>query len=144
MCDCRCPHKFIADVNSSGYMDGIQSASFQICSNCSTVMHIKTARYFITAVDSCKNCDLSFCHLPNFFDDQTGETHSVLKRTAEFIQSLVRSRRKEGTYQITVCHMDLNCIHSCFHGSLCCKAIAFYQFINFFSCNFLWCISSAV
>ena len=144
MCNCRCPHKFIADVNSSGYMDGIQSASFQICSDRSTVMHIKTARYFITAVDSCKNCDLSFCHLLYFFDDQTGETHSVLKGTTKFVQSLVCSRRKEGAYQIAVCHMDLNCIYACFHGSLCCEAIAFYQFINFFSCNFLWCISSAV
>ena len=90
-------------------------------------------RYFITAVDSCKNCDLSLCHLLNFFDDQTGETHSVLKGTTKFVQSLVCSRRKEGAYQIAVCHMDLNCIYACFHGSLCCEAIAFYQFINF--CN---------
>ena len=131
-------------MNSSGYMNGIQSASFQICGDCSTVMDIKTARYFITAVDSCKNCDLSLCHLLNFFDDQTGETHSVLKGTTKFVQSLVCSRRKEGAYQIAVCHMDLNCIYACFHGSLCCEAIAFYQFINFFSRNFLWCISSTV
>ena len=144
MCHCRCPHKFIADMNGTGYMDGIQSASFQICSDRSTVMHIKTARYFITAVDSCKNCDLSFCHLLYFFDDQTGETHSVLKRTTKFVQSLVRSRRKESAYQIAVCHMDLNCIYACFHSSLCCEAIAFYQFIYFFSRNFLWCISSTV
>ena len=144
MCHCGCPHKFITDMNCTGYMDGIQSASFQICGDCSTVMHIKTARHFVTAVDSCKDCDLSFCHLLNFFDNHAGEAHSVLKRTSKLVQSLICSWRKEGTYQIAMCHMDLNCIHSCFHGSLCREAIAFYQFINFFSCNFLWCISSTV
>ena len=107
-------------------------------------MHIKTARYFVATVDSGKYCDFSFCHFLYFFDDQTGETHSVLKRTTELIQSLICSCGKESAYQIAMCHMDLNCIYACFHGSLCCKTIAFYQFVNFFSCNFLWCISSAV
>ena len=144
MCYCRCPHKFIADMNGAGYMDRIKSTSFQICSDCSAVMHIKATRHFITAVDSGKNCDLSFCHLLNFFNDQTGETHSVLKRTAKFIQSFICSWGKEGTYQISMCHMDFNCVHTGFHCSLCCKTVAFYQFINFFCCNFLRCVSAAV
>ena len=131
----RCPHEFIFDMNGTGYVDGIQSAALQVCCDCRTVMDVKTARNLICTVDSCKNCNFSLCCFFNFLDDQTGETHSVLKGTTKFVQSLVCSRRKEGAYQIAVCHMDLNCIYACFHGSLCCLAVSFDQLINFFRCK---------
>ena len=139
----RCPHKLILDMNGTGYMESVQSAAFQICCDCCTVVDIKSARNLICTVDSCKNCNFSLCCFFNFLDDQTGETHTVLKASAKLIHSLVCSRRKEGTYQITVCHMDFNSICSCFHCSSCCLTVAFDQLVNFLRCKLLRNITAA-
>ena len=139
----RCPHKLILDMNSTGYMKSVQSTAFQICCDRCTVVDIKSARNLVCTVDSCKNCNFSLCCFFNFLNDQTGETHTVLKTSAKLIHSLVCSRRKEGTYQITVCHMDFNSICSCFHCSSCCLTVAFDQLVNFLSCKLLRNITSA-
>ena len=124
-------------------MDRIQPAAFQICCNRCAVMHIQTARNFIIRIDSCQNGNLSFGLFLDFFNDQSGETHPVFKTSAEFIHTFVGTWGHKSTYQITVCHMDLNSIHTCFHGSSCCFSVAFYQLIDFFGRHFSRNVSSA-
>ena len=143
MDNCRCPHELIFDMNGTGYMDSVQSAAFQVCCDCCTVMDIKSARNLICTVDSCEDRDLALCCFLDFFDDQTGETHTVLKASAELVNSLVCSWREECTYQIAVCHMDLNSICSCFHCSSCSFSVAFDQLVNFLSCKLFRDVASA-
>ena len=131
----RCPHEFIFDMNGTGYMDGIQSAALQVCCDCRTVMDVKTARNLICTVDSCEDRDLALCCFLDLLNDQAGETHTVFKASAELVYSLVCSWRKECTYQITVCHVDLYSICAGFHGSSCCLSVSFDQLINFFRCK---------
>ena len=139
----RCPHELIFDMNSTGYMYRVKSTALQVCCDRCTVMNVKSARNLVCTVDSCKDSDLALCCLFDLLDDQTGETHTVLKTSAELINSLVCSRREECAYQIAVCHMDLNSICTGFHCSSCSLAVSFDQLINFLSCKLLRDISSA-
>ena len=132
----RCPHTFIFQMHCSGNMQTINAAAFQIRCNCTHIMVVQTAKHIFCAVDTNQNRNFAFCFCFYFFDDQTGESHSVFKASAEFIDTFVCSGRHEGVYQITMCHMDFYGIYTRFYRTLCCFAIALYQFINSFCRNF--------
>ena len=105
-------------------------------------MIIKSSKHVFCTVNTCKNSNLSFCFLLYFFNNETWKSHSVLKVSTKFIDTLICSWWHKWIYKIAVRHMDLYCICSTFHCTFCCFTISFYKLIHFFCRYFFRNVSS--
>ena len=112
------PHELISQMNRTGNMQRIGATFLKVTSNNARIVHINAARLFVGSVDATEHSHPIPNTSSDLFQDQAGKAHTILERSAEFVDTFISSRGNKRTDQVAMGHMHFHCVNARSKGAL--------------------------